>query len=188
MDLQLEKVRHTENGIYIAHSRAKQRSDKRSTTFLVPKPTGGIDFVGVLDQYMDRVKTDLGKFSGKFFWTGKEQSFVNIPLGKNMVANIPKEMAEFLEKENVSEFTFHSLRRSSATFAADNGATAQQMTDFYGWKNVNMAQEYISTSKNAVNNMAALLKASGPTPVDGPSVDGPTVDGNAELEALSGVR
>ena len=40
------------------------------------------------------------------------------------------------------------------------------MTDFYGWKNVNMAQEYISTSKNAVNNMAALLKASGPPPVD----------------------
>ena len=65
MDFQLEKVRHAENGIYITHSRAKQRSDKRSTTFLVPKPTGGgIDFVGVLDQYMDRVKTDLGKFSG----------------------------------------------------------------------------------------------------------------------------
>ena len=44
-----------------------------------------------------------------------------------------------------------------------------------------MAQEYISTSKNAVNNMAALLKASGPPPVDGPGVDGPTLDGNAEL-------
>ena len=52
-----------------------------------------------------------------------------------------------MEKENVSEFTFHSLRRSSATSAADNGATAQQMTDFYGWKSANMAQEYISTSR-----------------------------------------
>ena len=40
-------------------------------------------------------------------------------------------------------------------------------------KNVNMAQEYISTSKikNAVNNMAALLKASGRPPVDVPGVD-----------------
>ena len=37
--------------------------------------------------------------------------------------------------------------------------TAQQMTDFYGWKSVNMAQEYISTSKNAVNNIATLLKS-----------------------------
>ena len=76
-----------------------------------------------------------------------------------MVSTVPKEMAEYLKKENVSEYTFHSLRRSSATFAADKGATAQQMTDFYGWKSVNMAQEYISTSKNAVNNMATLLKS-----------------------------
>ena len=34
-----------------------------------------------------------------------------------------------------------------------------------------MAQEYISTSKNAVNNMAALLKTSGRPPVDVPGVD-----------------
>ena len=54
-------------------------------------------------------------------------------------------------------FTFHSFRRSAATAAADTGATAAQLTDFFGWKNPSMTTEYISTSKAAVNNMASLL-------------------------------
>ena len=61
-------------------------------------------------------------------------------MGKNSIAGVPKEMASFLEKDNSDAFTFHSLRRSSATAAADSGATAQQLTDFYGWKNPNMPQ------------------------------------------------
>ena len=187
MDLELQNVRPAENGIYITHSRAKQRSDKRSSSFLVPKTTGEVDYAEVVKEYMDHMKTELGKFSGRFFWTGKQQNFINSPLGKNSVSNIPKEMAEFLEKENVSEFTFHSLRRSSATYAADNGATAQQMTDFYGWKSVNMAQEYISTSKNAVNNMAAILKATGPPLVDGPGA-GPAEHSNDQFKPGSGVQ
>ena len=93
-----------------------------------------------------------------------------------------------LRKVHCAEkLTFHSLRRSFATSAADNGATAQQMTDFYGWKSANMAQEYISTSKNAVNNMAALLKATGPLVVDGPGAR-PVEDSNDQLKPGSGVQ
>ena len=66
-------------------------------------------------------------------------------------------MAKFLEKENIKGYTFHSCRRSSATAAADSGASPQQMIDFYGWKNCQMPQEYISTSKVAVKNMAHHL-------------------------------
>ncbi len=61
-------------------------------------------------------------------------------------------------KESIKDFTFHSFRRSSASAAADNGATAQQMIEFYCWKSESMPQEYISTSKKATNNMAGLLK------------------------------
>ena len=84
------------------------------------------------------------------------------------------------------KLTFHSLRRSFATSAADNGATAQQMTDFYGWKSANMAQEYIATS-NAVKTMAALLKAAGPLVVDGPGAR-PVEDSNDQLKPGSGVQ
>ena len=58
-------------------------------------------------------------------------------------------------KPNLSDYTFHLFRRSSAT--ADEGASAQQLISFYGWKSVNMPQKYISTSKRAVMNMATLL-------------------------------
>ena len=37
------------------------------------------------------------------------------------------------------------------------GATPQQLVDFYGWKSANMAQEYVSTSKFALQNMASKL-------------------------------
>ena len=51
-------------------------------------------------------------------------------------------------------------RRSSATTAADNGATVAQMMDFYGWAQPSMPQEYISSSKHAVKCMAEKLKGS----------------------------
>jgi hypothetical protein len=66
-------------------------------------------------------------------------------------------MAEFLIKENPADYTFHSFRRTCATLAADSGASAQQMQDFFGWKNASMTMEYISTSKAAVMSMASNL-------------------------------
>ena len=54
-------------------------------------------------------------------------------------------------------FTFHSFRRSAATAVADVGATSEQMCDFFGWSNVKMAGEYVSTSKAAVRNVANKL-------------------------------
>ena len=91
----------------------------------MPRTPGQVNFAAVLEKYIDTIKTELGKFTGRFFWTGKQLSFVNSPLDNNMVSTVPKEMAEYLKKENVSEYTFHSLRRSSATLTADNEATAQ---------------------------------------------------------------
>ena len=147
MDLEMEKLRIDATGISVTHQRCKQRSDKRSTSFLVPRAQTeeDLNYAGVVEQYITTIKTELGKFSGRLFWTGNQRTFVNSPLGKNRISEIPKQMAEYLNKENVSAFTFHSLRRSSATAAADSGATAQQMIDFYGWKSCSMPQQYIST-------------------------------------------
>ena len=141
MDLEMEKLRIDATGISVTHQRCKQRSDKRSTSFLVPRAQTeeDLNYAGVVEQYITTIKTELGKFSGRLFWTGNQRTFVNSPLGKNRISEIPKQMAEYLNKENVSAFTFHSLRRSCS-----------------------MPQQYISTSKVAVKNMANLLKAGGP--------------------------
>ena len=84
------------------------------------------------------IRDDLGKFSGRVFYTGRQLHFADVPIGKNLIAKVPHEMAEFLKKETVANFTFHSFRRSSATAAADSGATAQQTVDFFGWNNHSM--------------------------------------------------
>ena len=163
MDLKLEKFNSLPEGIYVTHERAKQRSDKRDSKFLIPraKSNGETNFANIVESYLHAIKEDLGKFCGRVFWTGKEQAFVDCPLGKNIVGKIPHEMAKYLKKPNVEEFTFHSYRRSSATAAADSGATPQQMIDFFGWANVSMPQEYITTSKAAVMNMANHLDKKG---------------------------
>ena len=37
------------------------------------------------------------------------------------------------------------------------GASALQMQQHFGWKNIGMAQEYMSTSKTAIRDVAAKL-------------------------------
>ena len=40
IDLKLEKFVNTDEGVYVVHQRAKQRSDKKETKFLIPKTSG----------------------------------------------------------------------------------------------------------------------------------------------------
>ena len=161
MDLKLEKLSSSPDGVYVTHQRAKQRSDKKETKFLVPrsKTVEDNDYAGILESYLRAIREDLGKYSGRMFWTGRQLCFADVPMGKNIIAKVPHEMANFLKKTNAKDYTFHSFRRSSATVAADNGASAQQMIDFFGWNNVSMPQEYISTSKAAVKSMANNLSS-----------------------------
>ena len=145
MDLEIEKLRSNADGIYVTHTRSKQRSDKRSSVFLVPraKDVNEIDYAKTVDLYISSIKDQLGKFKGRLFYTGRNLQFVDSPMGKNSIAGVPKEMASFLEKDNSDAFTFHSLRRSSATAAADSGATAQQLTDFYRYGKIRICHRYI---------------------------------------------
>ncbi len=57
--------------------------------------------------------------------------------------------------------TFSTFYRSSATRAADAGASTEQLVDFFGWKNGSMCHEYVSSSKPAILGMANRLAGSG---------------------------
>ena len=159
MEVMVEKIESKPEGLFITHERAKQRSDKRQSKFLVPR-TGSLDYASVVEEYIAAIKSSFGVYTGRLFYTGTPNKFVCSFMGKNMVSKVPNEMATLLKKEDPNDFTFHSLRRSSATAAADAGATVQQMMEFYGWQNTNMPQEYVSTSKAAVKTMAEKLSNS----------------------------
>ena len=182
MALTLEKIEaRAGKGTRVYHSRAKQRTDKLNTKFDVPnkeedrkkqeeerKKKGdneddvvGFDWSECLSQYVRMVKEELGQYKGRVFYTGrKDGKLTKQVMGRNMVAQVSHQVADWLGKENVDEYTFHSFRRSAATAAADQGATAQQMVDFFGWKNQSMTSEYISTSDYQLKNMAMKLAGS----------------------------
>ena len=176
MGLLLEKISPCPEGFNVVHDRAKGRTDKPSSKFTVPKKKepkqdedeedvdedkkieDSFDWAAVLGQYIGRVREELGKYQGRVFYTGRKNGGLQSqPMGRNMLCEVPHQIARFLGKPNPEDFTFHSFRRSSATAAADAGATAQQMQDFFGWKHPSMTAEYISTSRHQLNNMARKL-------------------------------
>ena len=130
MDLALEKIIGGPEGFTINHTRAKQRSDKMSTKFVVPQEGGYAD---LLASYLDLVKDQLYQYSGRVWYTGKKtENLTSQAMGKNSVSKIPHEIAALLKLADPSKYTFHSFRRTSATRAADARATSQQLVDFYG--------------------------------------------------------
>ena len=154
-DLLLEKMVRTGDGFKVTHSRCKQRSNQWESVFLVSEDG---EFAARLGIYLEKVHTQLGKFSGWAWWTGTKGDLLkNQPLGRNMLGNVAHDVACRLNLSNPESFTFHTYRRTSATSAANGGMTSEQMLYFYGWKSASMCQEYISTSGPAIKKMAQTL-------------------------------
>lgn len=118
MDLKLEKLTIDHEGVWITHGRPKLRGQsKGETTFLVPD-TGdrhAVNFAAVVRNYVTAIKDTLHVTQGRLFYTGKQFHFVATPMGKNLISSVPKQMAQYLKKENAADFTFHSLRQLSAS-------------------------------------------------------------------------
>ena len=171
--------------ITVNHARAKQRSDKKTTSFIIPrKPVNGINFASYVDEYLNAIKSQQSKVAGRVFWRGTKDSFMNQAMGKNMLGKIPHEMAAYLNLDKPEGYTFHSYRRSSATKAADEGATPQQLVDHYGWASAKLAQEYISTSKPARRDMASKLAASNSKPVPNSNMEVSSVEQEGNAPAM----
>lgn len=79
-------------------------------------------------------------------------------IGKNKFSELPREVATFLALPNAKEFTGHALRRSSATWLADSGASLVDMKRFAGWKSDSVAQGYIAESVGNKRKLAGMLQ------------------------------
>ena len=174
--LKLEDIDCQEKGVYVTVRRAKQREDQLSTDFLIPRRNSGVNYAEIFEVYLHGIKERLGVRTGRVWYTGRHDIYVNVPMGKNYITRIPHEIAEKLGSDNVSDYTFHSFRRTAATNIADQGATALQMQQHFGWKSASMAMEYISKSKVHVNDCGKKLAGGGDgsrqsviQPVPGPS-------------------
>ena len=88
MDLKVENISSKSEGVYVSHNRVKQRSDKKESKFFIPRSSGSANFAQIVEDYINLVRDDLGKSVGRILWTGKHDSFVNIPLGVNTVGKV----------------------------------------------------------------------------------------------------
>ena len=67
-------------------------------------------------------------------------------VGINSFYRIPRVIAEYLKLENPEQYTGHSLRRSSATILADQGADMTTLKRFGGWSSDKVATGYVEDS------------------------------------------
>ena len=56
MQLELQNCNITEEGVFITHYRVKQRSDKTSQRFLVPRSVGAVNYAAVIEKDLSAIK------------------------------------------------------------------------------------------------------------------------------------
>ena len=156
-----EKV---EDGYFVKFKRAKQRQnhkrkDKVWSKLHVPYKLKDSTFspAKLLEEYLNEVWEVLGKNSGRVFWTGREDKYIDQVLGKNSLSKLPKEIAKYLKLDNANRFVFHSFRRTAATIASEAGMSDNELCDYFNWMNPSMAREYTSSTKRAIRTMGGVV-------------------------------
>ena len=101
----IENFISTSDGVIVTHSRAKvtlillpfsykvlcfqQRSDMKDTRFLIPRREGlGPNYSKIVESYLEKVKLDLCKQSGRVWFTERHSALVLLPIGKNFNSKV----------------------------------------------------------------------------------------------------
>jgi integrase len=95
--------------------------------------------------------------TGRKNLVGRVSRFYSTPIGKNTLAQIGKNTAQFLGLQDPDKYTGHCFRRSTATQAANGGASCKQLQHHMGWRNPNTALEYLANSEPQQLVMAKLI-------------------------------
>ena len=101
--LKIENFVTTKEGVIVTHARSKvnflyylwlhsfflqQRSDMKESIFLIPSQETGINYSKIVTEYLNLIKLDLGKTTGRMWFTGRNQAFVSSPMGKNSISKV----------------------------------------------------------------------------------------------------
>ena len=151
-----DDVYFSEEGILIKIMKSKTDQARVGATKLVPKlPEEAICPVFYFTKYRDELKEPTGRLF-KQYHNGK---FVNLPVGKTLVAEVPSRIALFLGLEDPRSYTGHALRVSSATALAYQGADIFELKRHGRWASSSIEEEYLRESKHA--RLQTVSKLSG---------------------------
>jgi integrase len=111
-------------------------------------------------KYYTMYKSLVPATEGRLFLRFQDGKFIKAPIGKTMIAGVPRVIATFLGLENPHLYTGHALRVSSATVLADQGANSLTLKRHGRWKSEAVAEEYLRASKQVRGETASLLSGS----------------------------
>jgi len=163
LDITWAAVAIGSNEVRLTIARAKSATSERTTEFIIPN-SDGIDSVALFTAYKDAQKDLKGRIWKHFHggvWTNKV-------VGHNPLSETGKRIARWLQLPNPERYTGHCFRRSSATAAADAGASLVRLKRIGGWKSDAVAQTYIDVSEVEKKKAAAMLSLSDTHPVPQP--------------------
>ena len=151
------------------HCAKVKKADMERGRFVVPRDS---IYFCVVEEYLNR-RSPVSQ-EGRFFITGTKTTadrtttgtFRVQPLGINKMYGIPAEVARVLALDG--SYTGHSFRRSSATQAAEAGASIVQMQRHYGWVSQAMPQRYTEVTQAGQVAMSQLLTQNNSPPTQTP--------------------
>lgn len=104
----------------------------------------GSEFTKIIRKYLDmrprHVKTD------RLFLQWRKGKCIAQVMGKHSIAQIPKNVARFLNLPDPDSYTGHSYRRTTTTVAANAGFTVTELKRLMGWKSDRVCEGYIQNS------------------------------------------
>jgi integrase len=107
--------------------------------------------------YFGLYKSQVKNPTGRLFVHFQSGAFVRTPVGKNVIAGFPREIATFLCIDSPEKYTGHAFRVSSATALADSGANTLTLKRHGRWRSETIAEEYVRESKQSRIDVAGLL-------------------------------
>ncbi|CAM9926110.1 unnamed protein product, partial [Heterosigma akashiwo] len=117
----------------------------------------------IFEQYIEKLEDDMPYSVGtsnQRFWLKydvKLGKFVNSPVGKNLLAKVPSEIAEFLGLPNPEEFTGHCFRHTFANILANSGCSKVQLQQAGRWKSGAACDGYLANSDLSRTNISAAI-------------------------------
>lgn len=153
MKLSLEDIEDLEDTIKITIPNTKTKIMRQ---FVVTKGTApGVDMLKLFRTYAGK-RAD-GTNHSRFFVSYRNGKCTKQPLGINMIAKMPKVVAEHLKLQSPELYTGHCFRRSSASLLADSGVDISVLKRHGGWKSSTVAEGYVENSLQQKKTIASKI-------------------------------
>lgn len=144
-----------DDNYWVTYRVSKQKQDVTNSFHIPQKNSSHIT------KYIEEIDETEGRFFRRFLPTNKGKKdagkFSMAPMGKNIIARIPHEIAKYLNLPNAELYTGHSFRRTSATLFANAGATKMDLKKHLNWKSDSVADRYVDQSESRKLKMSAMI-------------------------------